>query len=69
MIDQHPEEAAKLRAAYDKWREETLPMMVNEDVIGPTINPQKARYWEQFGGGPDEALMKQMNPEIKKTAK
>jgi arylsulfatase len=36
--------------------------MVNEDAIGPKINPFKERYWKQFGGGPDEALLQQMDP-------
>jgi arylsulfatase len=36
--------------------------MVNENVIGPTINPMKALYWKQFGGGPTKADMKRMDP-------
>jgi arylsulfatase len=68
VIDKHPDVVAELRAAYDRWWEETLPMMVNEDAIGPKINPFKALYWQEFGGGPDEALLKRMDPEIKKRA-
>jgi arylsulfatase len=26
--------------------------MVNEDAVGPKVNPFKERYWKQFGGGP-----------------
>ena len=62
IIDQHPDVAAKLRAAYDRWWDEVLPCMVNEDAIGPKVNPFKERYWWQFGGGPDEALLQQMHP-------
>ena len=62
VIDQHPEVVAKMRAAYDRWWDEVLPCMVNEDAVGPTVNPFKERYWRQFGGGPDETLLKQMDP-------
>ncbi len=51
VIDQHPDELAKLRAAYDQWWQEVLPCLENEDAVGPSINPYHARYWEQF---PDE---------------
>lgn len=63
VIAQHPEVAAQLRAAYDQWWRETLPLMVNEDAVGPKVNPFKALYWKQFGGGPDAALRRQMDPE------
>lgn len=62
VIDQYPEVVAKMRAAYDRWWDEVLPCMVNENVFGPKINPFKERYWKQFGGGPDEALLRQMDP-------
>jgi len=54
--------AAKLRAAYDQWWNEVQPLLVNENVIGPKINPMKALYWKQFGGGPDEAMLRRMDP-------
>ncbi len=63
VIDQHPEEVAKLRAAYEIWWREVLPLMDNEGAAPPKINPFKALYWEQFGGGPDEALRRKMDPE------
>jgi len=62
VIDQHPDVVAKMRAAYDRWWSEVLPCMVNEDAVGPKINPFKERYWRQFGGGPDETLLRQMDP-------
>ena len=52
VIDKHPEAVAKMRQAYDAWWEEVLPLMVNEDAVGPKVNPFKERYWKQFGGGP-----------------
>ena len=30
-------------------------LLVNEDAVGPAVNPFKELYWKQFGGGPDEA--------------
>ena len=62
VIDDHPEVVATLRAAYDQWWTDVQPMLVNETVIGPKINPMKALYWKQFGGGPDEALLRRMDP-------
>jgi hypothetical protein len=35
---------------------------VNENVTGPKVNPFKARYWQQFGGGPSEELLREMDP-------
>ena len=51
-LDQHPEVVAAMRAAYDRWWEEILPCLVNEDAVGPPVNPFKDLYWKQFGGGP-----------------
>ncbi|MEO6808626.1 MAG: arylsulfatase [Isosphaeraceae bacterium] len=62
VINNHSEEVAKLRAAYDLWWQDVLPRLENEDVVGPKVNPFKARYWAQFGGNPDEALRKRMDP-------
>ena len=62
VMAEHPEVTAFLRAEYDQWWKDVQPHMVNENVIGPTINPMKALYWKQFGGGPTKADMKRMNP-------
>ena len=62
VLDRYPEEVARLRAAYDQWWQETQPLLVNERVTGPKINPFKALYWRQFGGGPNDALRRQMDP-------
>jgi arylsulfatase A-like enzyme len=53
IITEHPEVVAAMRAAYDQWWAEVLPALENEDAVGPKVNPFKARYWKQFGGGPD----------------
>jgi arylsulfatase len=62
VLAEHPEAAAKLRAAYEQWWTEVQPLLVNEDAVGPKMNPFKERYWKQFGGGPDDALRKFMDP-------
>ncbi len=59
---QHPDIVEKMRKAYDQWWEEVLPAMENEDAVGPKVNPFKERYWRQFGGSPDEQLLKRMDP-------
>jgi arylsulfatase A-like enzyme len=62
VIASHMAEVEALRAAYDKWWQDVQPLLVNENVIGPRINPMKELYWKQFGGGPDAALLKAMDP-------
>jgi arylsulfatase len=57
-----PDVVKELRTAYDQWWQEILPCLVNEDAVGPALNPFKEQYWRQFGGGPDEALLRQMDP-------
>lgn len=58
VIAEHPEVVSRMRAAYDQWWDEILPALENENAIGPKVNPFKAAYWKQFGGGPDEATPK-----------
>ena len=65
VIDDHPEVVAGLRAAYDQWWNDVQPLLVNEDAVGPKINPLKELYWKQFGGGPDEKLLERMDPQRK----
>jgi len=55
VIAEHPEVVAQMRAGYDQWWNEILPALENENAIGPKMNPFKAAYWKQFGGGPDDA--------------
>jgi arylsulfatase A-like enzyme len=62
VITQFPAIARELEAAYDQWWTETQPFLVNETVPAPKMNPFKALYWQQFGGGPDEALRRAMDP-------
>jgi len=59
---QHPDVVEELDAAYDKWWDSVQPQLVNENAVGPKVNPFKELYWKQFGGGPDEELLRQMDP-------
>jgi arylsulfatase len=44
----------KLSAWYDRWWDEVRPMFVNEDAVGPKVNPYHEAYWKQFDGpGPN----------------
>jgi len=49
---QNPEVVKELAAAYDQWWDSVQPMLVNENAVGPRVNPFKELYWRQFGGGP-----------------
>lgn len=44
----HPDVVAAMREAYDAWWEETLPLMVNEDVPYADLQPQAVRYENQL---------------------
>lgn len=48
VVDKHPQIAARLEAAYDEWWESIQPDLVNEDAVGPEVNPFKERFWKQF---------------------
>ncbi len=52
MADKYPEVVKELDTAYDKWWTAVQPGLVNEDAVGPEVNPLKELYEKQFGGGP-----------------
>jgi arylsulfatase A-like enzyme len=62
VLAKHPQEVAALRAEYDRWWNDVLPRLENENASAPNINPFKERYWKQFGGGPDANLLRRMKP-------
>jgi arylsulfatase A-like enzyme len=62
VIAEHPQVVATLRAAYDQWWTEVQPMLVNEEALGPSINPFQELYYKQYGGSPTPADLKRMNP-------
>lgn len=62
VIAEHPDVVASLRAACDQWWNDVQPLLVNENVVGPKLNPMKELYWKQFGGGPTPQLLRRMGP-------
>lgn len=67
VIAQHPEIVAELRKKYDRWWDSVQPQLVNEDSVGPKLNPFKERFWKQFGGEANPELLKEMDPARKWT--
>lgn len=47
----HPEIVRQMAGQYDRWWQEVLPCLENEDAVGPAINPFKVLYQKQFGEG------------------
>ena len=62
VVDAATDVVEELDAAYDQWWDSIKPQLVNENAVGPKVNPFKELYWKQFGGGPDEAMLKKMDP-------
>jgi arylsulfatase len=62
VIDKHPDVVAELRTKYDQWWNDVQPLLVNEDAVGPKMNPLKVLYWQQFGGEPTEQMLRVMDP-------
>jgi len=58
VASEHPDMVKQLEIAYDKWWEEVLPCLENENAVGPKENPFKVLYWKQFGGGPTKGSAK-----------
>lgn len=48
VIEQHPDVVAKLRRTYDRWWDQTVPLMVNEDAPFAPRQPQEVRYEKQL---------------------
>jgi arylsulfatase len=49
---EQPDVVIRLHAAYDQWWDSVQPQLVNENAVGPKVNPFKELYWKQVGGGP-----------------
>ena len=58
----HPDVVKRMAAYYDGWWTSVQPMLVNEKVMGPRLNPFAELYWKQFGGGPTPAQLHTMDP-------
>lgn len=66
LAEDLPRVVARLRRAYDRWWEDVLPAALENDAVrGPSVNPFKELYWQQFGGGPTPDLLRRMDPELK----
>lgn len=39
VVAQHPEVVPELNAAYDQWWGSVQPQLVNENAVGPKVNP------------------------------
>ena len=62
----HPEETAKLQAAYEAWWADILPAALeHEQARGPKVNPFKARFWAQYGKPETKGWEWKMNPALK----
>ncbi len=59
---ENPRVVAELEQAFEKFWSESLPLMVNEKVLGPEINPFQELYYKQFGGSPTESDLAKMKP-------
>jgi arylsulfatase A-like enzyme len=53
LAEQQDAVVKELDAAYDRWWASLPPYLVNEQAVGPKVNPFKELYWRQFGGGPE----------------
>jgi arylsulfatase len=51
IIDQHPEVAAKMRAAYSKFWKEARPLMVNESAPMSKTRPFHVWFNQQMKTG------------------
>jgi arylsulfatase A-like enzyme len=58
----HPELVKEFDAAYSQWWTSVQPLLVNENVVGPKLNPFKELYWRQLGGGPTADDWRAMDP-------
>jgi arylsulfatase len=45
---EHPQVVARLRRAFDRWWEQTVPLMVNENAPYAPRQPQEVRYEQQL---------------------
>jgi arylsulfatase len=62
VSDQHPAMVKELSNAFDQFWRESLSGMINEQAVGPTINPFQERYFREFGGSPSAEDMARMAP-------
>ena len=61
LAGQHSEVVQELAGKFDVWWHSIGPALVNERAVGPQVNPFKAEYWRQFGGGPSAEDLRLMD--------
>jgi arylsulfatase A-like enzyme len=49
---EHPDVVRAMDSAYDKWWDEVLPLLENENAVGPKTPPYQELYWKQFSERP-----------------
>jgi arylsulfatase len=49
LAARRPKVVKELDRAYDRWWDSVQPCLVNEDAVGPKVNPFKELYEKQFG--------------------
>lgn len=58
-----PGVVARLSKAHDEWWASLKGQIdVNEQAVGPKLNPFAELYWKQFGGGPTQEDYERMDP-------
>jgi arylsulfatase A-like enzyme len=62
----HPEIVKELAEKFESFWKECLPLMVNEKVTGPTMNPFSEMYHKEFGTSPSDADLQRMSPRKKR---
>lgn len=58
---EHPEVVRELAVQFDTWWNSLNPFLVNEDAVGPRINPFKEQFWREFGGEPSSEDLRLMD--------
>jgi hypothetical protein len=53
-------EERRLRASQPKTYIGVQPLLVYYNAVGFKMNPLKELYWKQYGGGPDENMLRKM---------
>ena len=58
---EHPEVVRDLAARFDQWWDSLDGALVNEQAVGPSVNPFKELFWRQFGGQPSAEDLRLMD--------
>ena len=53
VADKHPDVVKELDQAYDTWWASVQPQLVNENAVGPKVNPFMELYQKQFRNVPE----------------